>query len=248
MNDPLDDRIASSLSAEATLTTDPSAAHAEFINRRRQRHQRLVTGAAVAAVIALTTGVLAVTNYHRPKGAAVSATGHTTGPHPLEGAPPGSSDTTATSTSAPEPTASTVARGSTATTRALSPTPTPTTSSSTAPPVGPGPPPPGSIVVTNADNGKHYTLVRGQDLVVELQPEGYMWTEPASSSSDVLPRDGGWTRGDGSASGTFRGASTGTADVTADGRSIPPPCATATPRCLVPDHILHFSVSVTVVG
>jgi hypothetical protein len=75
-----------------------------------------------------------------------------------------------------------------------------------------------------------------------------MWTEPASSNSTVLPRDGGWARSDGSAEGMFTGASTGTADVSAEGRSIPPPCATATPRCLVPDHVMAFKVSVRVVG
>jgi hypothetical protein len=102
--------------------------------------------------------------------------------------------------------------------------------------------------VTNADNGKSYTLVRGQHLVVELYTSGYMWTEPASSNSIVLPRDGGWARSDGSAEAMFTGASTGTADVSAEGRSVPPPCATATPRCAMPDHVVEFKVSVTVVG
>jgi hypothetical protein len=253
VNDPFDDRITRALRSEATLDADPAAAHEQFValQTRRRRRLQISAGIAMAVLIAGSVG-LAITRsgHHNRQGLTATGAPRAGEPQPAPGetVPPPSGETTDTSTSGSAVTASTVAGRSTNTTRAPTPTAPHPTPSSTAPATGPGPPPSGSIVVTNADNGKHYTLVRGQYLVVELDSEGYMWTEPDTSNSGVLPRDGGWTRSDGSAYGTFKGASTGTADVSSDGRSIPPPCATATPPCLVPDHILHFSVSVTVVG
>jgi len=104
------------------------------------------------------------------------------------------------------------------------------------------------MVVTEADNGKTFTLHRGdQGILVQLSNDN-VWTEPQASSSQVLTRTDGSTNSDGSAQATFVAAGDGQATVTADGRSHPLPCQTANPPCMVPDHIVHFQVTVNVVG
>jgi len=199
MNESFDDRIADALRNEPTLSPDPAAAHAEFLVRRRRRYQRLAAGGALAAVLALTAGVLALTNYQTGKTVPVAANGKTVQPQlgSEETAPAPSSSTTATSSMTSGTTASTAAGASTGTTRPPSPSTTAnhSTTSSTAPAVGPGPQP-NSVYVTNADNGKSYVLASGQHLVVQLQPDGYIWTEPASSNSNALPRNDGRTWSD----------------------------------------------------
>jgi hypothetical protein len=233
------------------VSPDPAAGHAEFLVRRRRRYQRLAAGGALAAVLALTAGALALTNHHTPKTVPVAANGQTAEPQP------GPEETGLAPPSSTTPTSSPIPglRGST-TVRASAPTSQPALPSTTIAHSTPSsgvpamccPPPPGSIIVNNADNGKSYVLTPGQHLVVQLQPEGYTWTEPASSNSSALPRDSGRTWNDGSASATFQASALGNADVTSEGRSIPPPCATATPRCMVPDHVMEFKISVTVAG
>jgi cell division protein FtsN len=233
-------------------TPDAADAHAEFLTRRRRRYQRLVTGTALAAVLALTAGALALANHHTSKTVPVAANGRIGEPQPGPGetALLPSSNTTATSSVAPGPTPSTTERGSAVTTRPASPpiTASHPTTSSTAPATGPGPLPPGTFVATNADDGKTYVLKPGQHLTVHLDSDGYVWSEPDSSNSLALPRDDGRTASDGSAWATFTARALGNADVTSEGRSIPPPCATATPRCMVPDHVAAFKVNVRVVA
>jgi hypothetical protein len=190
--------------------------------------------------------VLALAEHHKPK-VALTATARTTEPQPAPGetVPAAGSDTTVTSSSVPGPTASTITSGTAATTGPTAPSTTakPATSSTTAPPTGPGPPGPGTVVVTSADDGKSYVLPRGDHLVVQLQSNGDIWTEPASSNGSVLPRTSGGIRDDGSAYGTFAAAAGGTADVTSTGDL---PCRKATPPCMAPSRL--FKVSVTVVG
>ena len=130
------------------------------------------------------------------------------------------------------------------------PRPTPTTASAsptTAPPnlsndnVG-------IVVVTEADDGKTFTLHRAnQGITVQLSNDN-VWAEPQASNAAVLTRTSGSTQSDGSAQATFMAAGDGQATVSADGRSHPVPCETAQPPCMVPDHIVHFQVTVTVVG
>jgi hypothetical protein len=243
VNDPLDTRITDALHRQASLAPDPAVAHAEFVERRRLRRRRLQTGVALAAVLLAVVAVLALAEHHKPK-VALTATARTTEPQPAPGetVPATGSDTTVTSSSVPGPTASTITSGTAVTT---SPTAPPTTAkptpSTTAPPVGPGPQPPGTVVVTEADSGKSYTLLKGDRLVVQLHDSSYEWTEPASSNDTVLHRTGG--SGGTSASATFSATAPGSADVTSTGDL---PCRKATPPCMAPSRL--FQVSVTVVG
>jgi hypothetical protein len=159
-----------------------------------------------------------------------------------------SSTTTATTSTTPSSRFTVTSTSTDGTVRSNPGRPTTTIGSNQSQATAPPPAQPQTVVVTNADDGKNYALRRGDRLVVQLQPDGYTWTEPASSNSGVLGRDGGGTKSDGSANATFTAAAAGSADASAEGRSIPPPCATATPRCATPDHVLEFKASVTVVG
>ena len=251
MNDPLNDRISHALRAEATSTPDPAAAHAEFLMRRRRRQRQLMTGAAAAGAVVVIAGLLAFAHLRQP-GSTVAVAGHSStsiaNDQPVAGVPGADTSTSTTSDVPPGPPASTI-KGSTATGTPTGPTPTtpPRTTPTTAPAVGPGPPPPGTAVVNEADNGKSYTVVRGQHLEVQLSNDN-VWTEPDTSNAAVATRTSGSTNSDGSAQAVFVAAGDGQAIVSADGRSHPLPCETATPRCMVPDHIVHFQVTVNVVG
>jgi len=106
----------------------------------------------------------------------------------------------------------------------------------------------GIMVITEADNGKTFTLHRGdQGIEVQLSNDN-VWTEPQASSAQVLTRTDGSTNSDGSARATFMATGDGQATVSANGTSHPLPCETANPPCMVPDHIVHFQVTVNVVG
>ena len=137
---------------------------------------------------------------------------------------------------------------------------TPTSTSRTTPSTAKVTPPPTTaprnpsndhvnlVVVTEADNGKTFTLHRGdQGIQVQLSNDN-VWTEPDTSNAAVATRTSGSTNSDGSAQAVFVAAGDGQAIVSADGRSHPLPCETATPRCMVPDHIVHFQVTVNVTG
>ncbi|MCU1591180.1 MAG: hypothetical protein JWP11_2436 [Frankiales bacterium] len=82
----------------------------------------------------------------------------------------------------------------------------------------PRPTPPAPAIVSNADNGKTFTLVRGQRLRVDLQ-EG-TWTDPASASATVLHRSS--TRNDpGEARAVFVATAKGSTTVSATTTSSP---------------------------
>jgi hypothetical protein len=145
---------------------------------------------------------------------------------------------------------------STSTTETTAAPPTTLASSGTidtSPPSATAPSPPtttagtGIVVVSDADDGKSFTLRRGQQMVVRLSATD-VWTEPASSDARVLARTAASTKPDGSAEATFVGSADGQAAVTAEGRSHPQPCQTAQPPCMVPDHVREFHVDITVTG
>jgi len=254
MNDPFDDRIADTLHAEATIAPhDADAAHALFLRRRRRHQQRLVTaGAVAAAAVVIVAGVLALATHHTGKSVPVAATGRTTEPQPLEGTPGGgTADASETTTTAAHTTTTGAARatsggtvsGSAATVRPVPPpattTPTPTTSVST---------PPGghqTVNVSEADNGKSYTLHAGDTLHVGLAGgTGYYWSKPQSSDDNVLRPTGPayMPTADGGNAANFAAASGGHADVTSTGDL---PCRQSTPPCMAPSK--SFVVHVTVV-
>jgi len=95
-----------------------------------------------------------------------------------------------------------------------------------------------TITVTEADNGHHYVLHKGDSLVVELSGLNLIWTEPSSSNETVLDRMSGSSGT--AAKATFLAASIGSATVNAMGY---PNCS---PPGGCPEYILGFMVSITV--
>jgi len=95
-----------------------------------------------------------------------------------------------------------------------------------------------TITVTEADEGHHYTLHRGDSLVVELSGLDLTWTEPSSSNQAVLERTSGSSGT--TAKATLLAASSGNATVNAMGY---PNCS---PLGGCPQYILEFMVNITV--
>ena len=252
MNDPLDDRLAAALHAEAGFDADPSAALDRFEQKRRHRRARAQTLIAVAALVVVVGAGVGVAERGGPNHKNVSATGRSTvttpADEPQAGAP-GADDSAAgpSTTSAVATTSPTIASSGNGTgtgtvvgTVVTAPPPTtppphPTTTSAPLPGQG------RTVTVTEADSGKSYTLHRGDHLVVQLQGNSYEWTEPASSNDAVLHRTSGSSGT--TATATFSATGDGKADVTSTGDA---PCRKSTPPCMVPSRL--FQVSVTVVG
>jgi hypothetical protein len=98
---------------------------------------------------------------------------------------------------------------------------------------------PQSITVTQADNGRTYSLHKDADLFIQLiGPAPYTWSEPVSSDGTVLKRSMGSSGN--IATATFVAKLTGQVRVTAVGN---PSCY---PQCLAPSRL--FVVTVSVVG
>jgi len=96
---------------------------------------------------------------------------------------------------------------------------------------------PRSITVTEADNGRSYSLHEGDRLFIQLMgPAIYTWSEPVSSNGAVLELSVG-SPGN-IATATFVARSTGQARVTAVGN---PSCY---PQCLAPSRLFVLTVSV----
>jgi hypothetical protein len=98
---------------------------------------------------------------------------------------------------------------------------------------------PRTILATQADSGRHFTLHRGDRLVLRLAgPAIYTWSAPTTSNRAVLRRlsaSSGKT-----ASATFRAVAPGTVQL----RAVDSP--NCYPLCLPPSRL--FSLSVTVTG
>jgi hypothetical protein len=252
MNDSLDDRIVAALHSESHLEPDMATAFARFEDRRRRRRARLqgMTAVGMVLLVVVIGGVaLAGRGGHGSK-ANITAGGPeptgVTGDEPQPGTE--QAPDTATSTSALQaPAPITPSGGGTGTRQTVVGTVVtvpPGTTPPTTQPRATTTSPPGqqhTVTVTEADSGKSYTLRRGDRLVVQLNGNGYEWTEPASSNDTVLHRTSGSSGT--TATGTFSAVGPGTADVTSTGDA---PCRRSTPPCMVPSRL--FQVSVTVAG
>ena len=249
MNDPLDDRITDALRSEATLSPDADAAFATFEDRRHLRRRRtLAVAASALAVVVIGAGVALRGGGHRSD---LTAAGQqqSTSEEPAAGVE-GATDVTSSTINAIAG-SSVTTLGSSGGGGAPAPhNPAATSPAATAPSNGNfGNDNFQMVVVTEADNGKTFTLQSGRNgLFVQLSKDN-VWTEPQSSDAKVLPKVSGSTNGDGSAQATFSAGADGQATVTAQGRSQPLPCQTAKPTpCMVPDHIVEFRITVNVVG
>jgi hypothetical protein len=254
VNDPLDRRVADALHTEANMAPDPGAAHARFLARRRQRYQRVVAATAVAAVVALAAGVLALTR-HNEHNQTIAATAHTTAPQRVGAGPSpaaGDSDAT-TSSNPPGVTTSTIAASGHASGPPVTAKPVPASPTTSevphSPPTTAVSTPPGghqTVTVSEADNGRSYTMHPGDTLYVGLAGgTGFYWSKPQSSDESVLQPTGPayMPTANGGNAAAFLANADGHADVTSTGD---PPCRQANPPCMAPSK--SFVVYVTVVG
>ena len=204
--------------------------------RRRSRTQALI--AVAAGVLVIGAGVaVAARNGNSPR--TVRATTRT----PVT--------TTEDQGTAPPSTSTTVPATSTSTTgvRSTAPAPRPTVPpQSTTTAANLGNDNVSVLTLTEADDGKSYTVRRGNQGVEVRLSNSEVWTEPQTSDPAVLARTSVSTSSDGGAQATFMATGDGQAAITAEGRSHPQPCQTAQPPCMIPDHVRQFHVNITVVG
>ncbi|MBV8560531.1 MAG: hypothetical protein JO050_07145 [Acidimicrobiia bacterium] len=191
--------------------------------------------------------MLTLTDHHNGKKAAISTAGQTVQSQPTAGTGAASSTTSPAATATPTSIVNGVASGGGGAGPVATVAPPHAAPTTTAAP-NPGSNSATTVVVTEADDGKTFTLHRGtQNISVQLSNDN-VWTEPQASNSGVLSRTSGSTNGDGSAAASFAAVGDGQTTISADGRSHPLPCETAQPRCYVPDHIVVFQVTVNVGG
>lgn len=102
------------------------------------------------------------------------------------------------------------------------------------------PPPPwsGTMILTESDAGRTVTVHAGTRILVRLASGGGVWTEPVTSDGSVVTRVSSSHDAEGDASGDFRAAHSGKADLTATDS---PRCA---PQCKVMSRlwIVHIVV------
>jgi hypothetical protein len=235
----LDDELQRALDAAArSLTPTPPPVEELLVRAQRRRRVTQSTVGGAAAALLLVVAFVAVT---RPTGQPttdVASGTNATVPSPVEDNTSPSVDTTelgAPTATASSPPASIVNPGVSTTT--TNPSTSSTTSTTNAPPTD------GDVVVTQADDGKSFTLHEGQRLVVNLAGDGWTYTEPDTDNATVLPRVGGSADdASGDASATFTGATAGTAQVTStkDAR-----CRKSNPPCMTPSYLFKITVTVT---
>jgi hypothetical protein len=104
-------------------------------------------------------------------------------------------------------------------------------------------PPSSDFTRANADdNGKTFTMHRGERLFVELQPEsGWVWSEPDTDNASVLLRTEHRQSTTGYSAAIFLAQTTGQAHVTAfeDAR-----CRQSQPACMVPTKSYEITINV----
>ena len=185
-----------------------------------------VAGLAAAALFAVVvlpdrTSPHRTVNAGKPNGESVTS---------ADSGPPTSADSIAPSGTAYAPPASTVRPSSTTTTRRPGTT-------TTAPPAAGD-----TITVTQDDNGKTFTLLKGQHLIVTLDDPSWEWSDPDTDNASVLER----TAVSANPSSTHVAASfvakaAGQAQV---GASKDAPCRRSTPPCMVPTFLWQITINV----
>jgi hypothetical protein len=249
MPEPFDRRVEDAMRTADHVAPDTGAALARFAEQRRRRAHRQRAAVAVLATGVVVTVVLALVavNVDRTTRLRTAATVTTLRNAPEGGRPATTSSTATAGATAPNRrtsgTVDATATTTTTTAAAGSANAAPSNTAGPRPPPTTTPPPsPGAnVVVTDADDGKTFSLRVGQYLDVRLSG-GMSWSEPQSSDQQVLPRLSASQASDGSAQGRFRAVAKGQADVSATQSA---PCATSTPRCMVPSRLWRVTIVVS---
>jgi hypothetical protein len=217
--------------------------------RRRQRRTAILAGGA--AVLALVVGVTlaVVASGGGAPTAQVRAADQPTSANdansPAVGSVDGAGSTTTTgaggtaSSTGPVASAGTayappgsISHPSPTTTRATTPATTATSQPSST----------GTVTVTQDDNGKTFTLHRGQHLVVSLSAPGWEWSEPDTDNAAVLQRVAvSANPASDQVTASFDAKTAGQAHVSAAKDA---PCRKAQPPCMVPTYLWQITVNV----
>ena len=240
-----DDRIRNAL-GNADNAYQPGSAPTEVLTAHVQRRRRIKTalvGGASAAAIAVLVGLAVALPDDSGGRVNVETASRGTTPSADEAIP--STDQTTTTNVIPPTTIGPV--GATAGTAYAPPAsvvyPRPTTSAAPYPTTTATAPAGDTVTVTDEDNGKTFTLRKGQHLVVTLDDGSSIWSDPDTDNSAVLPRTAvsanpSATR----VTASFDATSTGQAHVSA---SKDLPCRNAQPPCMAPTQLWQITVNVT---
>ena len=240
-----DDRIRDSLIAAADAHhPGPPPIDELAANVRRRRRTRYVAAglASVVGVMVAISLVATLTNSSTPKQVVNAAdpggAGRAPGASPTGTTTPGKRSTSTTAArSSVSPSGS--GHASPASTVIPSPTSTtlPHTSTTTTPPSTGD-----TVSVTQADDGKTFTLRRGQHLVVTLDDPSWQWSEPDTDKPSVLARTAVSANPSSThVTASFDAEGAGQAHVSA---SKDAPCRNAQPPCMVPTYLWQITVNV----
>ena len=237
-----DDRIRDSLSAAAGAHhpgPPPIDELAANVRRRQRARTRAVGFASVAGIVLAISLVGALTNSSTPR-RTVNAAEPGGGERLLDGvASPAGTATSTTAANgsvapsgtafAPPPSTVLPLPSTTTTVRHGSTTTTAPTSDDT-------------VSVTQADDGKTFTLRRGQHLVVTLDDESWQWSDPDTDNASVLKRTAVSANPSSThVTASFDATAVGQAHVSA---SKDAPCRNSQPPCMVPTYLWQVTVSV----
>jgi hypothetical protein len=240
-----DDRIRDALgSADRAYEPGqpPTAVLAANVARRRRR-RALVASTGAAAAIALIVG-LAVT-LPDDSGGRVNVETANGGTTPSADATIPGTDQTTTTTNVIPPTTSAAVSASAGTAYAPPASvvyPKATTSTASHPTTTATAPAGDTVMVTEEDNGKTFTLRPGQHLVVTLDDSSSIWSDPETDNAAVLSRTAVSANPSAThVTASFDAKSAGQAHVSA---SKDLPCRNAQPPCMAPTQLWQITVTV----
>ena len=239
-----DDEIRDSLSAAASAHDPGPPPLDEFAAKVRRRQRAKKSGAGVLAVAGLAVVISlvgALANPSSPKNT-LHAADQRGGDTNVVG--PSSTDGVGQTSTSRATAGGTVALSGTAyapPTTMVSPSTTNTTahngSTTTTPPTSGD-----TVTVTQADDGKTFTLSRGQHLVVTLDDPSWQWSDPDTDNAKVLARTAVSANPSSThVTASFDAKTNGQAHVSA---SKDAPCRYAQPPCMVPTYLWQITVNV----
>jgi hypothetical protein len=205
---------------------------------RRRRIKLGAAGGAFVVAVALVIGGVALTN-DPSSNDNLTAAGDPTGTTAIAdgGEPSTTVPGPATSAATIPPSGTAVAPPASVVHPPPTTRPAPAATTTTAPA-----PADDTVTVTAADNGKTFTLRRGQHLVVSLSESGWIWSDPDTDNAAVLKRTAvSANPSSDHVTASFDALTAGQAHVSA---SKDAPCRQSQPPCMVPTYLWQVTINV----